>query len=87
MLSIEQCAHFAGLAPDELRLCAVPAARHRSLLQSYLANLKRGSEAVSKMIVSDFWLFRDLGAQEKAADVLLVLRLFLSAYPKPTSVA
>jgi hypothetical protein len=85
MFTLEQCAHIAGLAPDELSLCAVPAVKHKSLLDSYRANLKRGKEAVCKMIVADFWCFRDLGAQQQAADALLVLKLFLSAYPKGTS--
>ena len=85
MFTLEQCAHIAGVAPDELSLCAVPAVKHKSLLDSYRANLKRGKEAVCKMIVADFWRFRDLGAQQQAADALLVLKLFLSAYPKGTS--
>ncbi len=87
MFTMEQCAHFAGLAPNELSLCAVPAAKHRSLLESYRANLKRGRDAVCKMIVADFWRFRDLGAQQPAADALLVLKLFLSDCPKGASIA
>ncbi len=39
MISMTQCADFAGLAPDELLLCAIPSARHKSLLKSYLFNL------------------------------------------------
>jgi len=34
------------------------------------------------MMVDDFWLLTELGAEERAADVFYVLRLFLSAYPE-----
>ncbi len=81
MISMTQCADFAGLAPDELLLCAIPSARHKSLLKSYLFNLKRGEKAVCSMILGDFWGFMELGAQERAADLFHVLRLFLSDYP------
>jgi hypothetical protein len=81
MISMMQCAAFAGLAPDELLLCAIPSARHKSLLTSYLFNLKRGEKAVCCMILGDFWGFMELGAQERAADLFHVLRLFLSDYP------
>jgi hypothetical protein len=67
--------------PDELALCAVPSARHKSLLSSYLFNLERGENTVCRMIIGDFWGLMELGAQEQAADALLVLRLFLSDYP------
>jgi hypothetical protein len=49
---------------------------------SYLLNLKRGEHAVCRMMVDDFWLLTELGAEERAADVFYVLRLFLSAYPR-----
>jgi hypothetical protein len=41
MISMMQCADFIGIAPDELLLCAIPSARHKSLLTSYLFNIKR----------------------------------------------
>jgi hypothetical protein len=81
MITMNQCADLAGLAPDELALCAVPSARHKSLLSSYLFNLERGENTVCCMIIGDFWGLMELGAQEQAADALLVLRLFLSDYP------
>jgi hypothetical protein len=81
MISLRQCADLIGLAPNEMDLCAVPAARHKSLLGSYLLNLKRGEKAVCRMIIGDFWLLRELGARERAADALLVLRMFLSEHP------
>jgi len=81
MITMNQCADLAGLAHDELALCAVPSARHKSLLSSYLFNLERGENTVCCMIIGDFWGLMELGAQEQAADALLVLRLFLSDYP------
>jgi hypothetical protein len=82
MISMMQCSDFIGIAPDELLLCAIPSARHKSLLTSYLFNLKRGEKVVCGMILGDFWGFMELGAQERAADLFHVLRLFLSAHPR-----
>ena len=50
------------------------------MLSSYLLNLKRGPVAVRKMIVSDIRAAIDLGASEYAADLVLVLRMFLSKH-------
>ena len=80
MFTMRQCADYAELASNELPLCAVPSAKHTSLLASYLLNLKRGEAAVCDMILGDYRRFMDLGAQERAADLFLVLRLFLSDY-------
>ena len=52
------------------------------LLKSYLFNLKRGEKAVCCLIIGDFWRLMELGAEERAADVFHVLRLFLSAHPR-----
>ena len=82
MITMRECADVAGIAPHELALCAVPSARHKSLLTSYLFNIERGEHAVCQMMIDDFWNFRELGAEERAADVFYVLRLFLSAYPR-----
>lgn len=82
MITIAECANFVGLAPDELPLCAIPSVRHASLLKSYLFNLKRGEKAVCCLIIGDFWRLMELGAEERAADVFHVLRLFLSSYPR-----
>jgi len=81
MITMAECANFVGLAPDELLLCAIPSTRHKSLLKSYLFNLKRGEKAVCCLIIGDFWRLMELGAEERAADVLHVLRLFLSDHP------
>jgi hypothetical protein len=56
--------------------------KHKSLLLSYVFNLKRGPSAVREMIVADIRLAIDLGASKRAADLLLVLRAFLSEYPE-----
>ena len=82
MITIRECAEVAGLAPDELGLYALPAARHKSLLASYLLNLQRGEKAVCRQMVGDFWRLMDLGAKERAGDVFHVLRLFLSTHPR-----
>ncbi len=87
MITLKQCAELIGIAPNKWDICAVPSARHRSLLQSCLFNLKRGEKAVCSMIIGDFWRLRELGAPERAADTLLVLRLFLSEHPSGQSAA
>ena len=87
MITMQQCADLMGLAPHELGLCAVPSPRHKSLLGSYLLNLKRGEKAVCCMIIGDFWRLMELGAKERAADTQLVLRLFLSEHPDGKCVA
>lgn len=82
MITFEQCAAFAGLAPSEMILEGAPSAAHHSLLSSYLLNLRRGPNAVCKMIVDDIRASLDLGASKRAADLLIVLRRFLSDYPE-----
>lgn len=71
----------------ELPLCATPSRRHESLLESYKMNLERSSDAVYDMIVGDVERFIELGAQERAADLLLVLQLFVSGWPKGDAAA
>ena len=39
MITIEQCAEFSGLASHETVLGAIPSAKHRVLLSSYVLNL------------------------------------------------
>lgn len=80
MISVTQCAALAGLAPNEMFLGVTPSAKHYSLLSSYLLNLKRGPVVVRTIIVADLRSFLDLGASRRAADLLIVLRLFLSEY-------
>ena len=78
MISEAECAKYAGITPAELPSPVIFCAKHRSLLESYRLNLRRGERAVCKMILGDFWRFMELGAKRRAADQFLVLRLFLS---------
>jgi hypothetical protein len=80
MITLEQCTASAELAPNEIVLG--PSAKHRSLLASYLLNLKRGPEGVRDMMVSDLRCWLDLGVVQQAADSLIVLRQYLSDYPE-----
>jgi len=82
MITVEQCAEFAGLAPHEMVLGATPSARHRVLLSSYVLNLWRGPKTVRKMIVADIRTRLDLGMVKESADLVVVLRQFLSDYPE-----
>ena len=82
MITLEQCVASTGLAPGELCLGSTPSTKHRALLGSYLLNLKRGPEFVREMMVSDLRRWLDLGAVEQAADLLIVLRQFLTAHPE-----
>jgi hypothetical protein len=81
MITVTQCAAFAGLASDELIVGISPSAKHSLLLSSYLLNLERGPPAVRDMIIADLRRFHELGARQYTADLLLVLRLFLTDYP------
>jgi hypothetical protein len=71
-----------ALAPNAMLLPARPSARHHALLSSYLLNLERGPIAVRDMIVTDLSIFLDLGASERVADLLIVLRLFFAEHPE-----
>ena len=83
MISQEECAKYAGITPGELPSAVIPSAKHWSLLESYRLNLWRGERAVCKMILGDFWRFVELGAKSHAADLFLVLRLFLTQGASP----
>ena len=82
MMTFEECAKFAGIDLNELLTDSTFSAKHRSLLSSYLFNLKRGPSAVREMIVIDIRIAIDLGATKQAADLLLALRMFLSNHPE-----
>ena len=71
-----------GLAPKEVILGATPSARHQSLLSFYLQDLEVGAETVRDIIVADIRVSLSLGAVRQAADLLVVLREFLSEYPE-----
>ncbi|WP_198033150.1 hypothetical protein [Methylosinus sp. PW1] len=82
MITVSQCAAQTGLASNELVLGAIPSCEHDALLESYLLNGHRGLEAVREMIVADLRGFLDLGVTIRAADLLIVLRLLLTAHPE-----
>lgn len=82
MITFQQCADFSGLAPNETLFGATPSVMHHSLLSSYLLNLWRGPKSVCGLIVSDIRASLDLGATRRAADLLFVLREFVSNYPE-----
>ena len=82
MVTVGQCAAFAGLASNEMVLGATPFAKHRVLLSSYVLNLWRGPKTVRKMIVADIRTRLDLGMVKESADLVVVLRQFLSDYPE-----
>jgi hypothetical protein len=82
MITVEQCAKFAGLASHEMVLGATPSANHRVLLSTYVLNLWRGPKTVRKMIVADIPMWLDLGRHDYAADFLIVLRQLLFDYPE-----
>jgi len=84
MITLEQCVEDAERASNELLLCAVPSAKHSLLLASYLFSLQRGETAVCNMIVADYRRFMELGARERAADLLLVFRLFRAGQSQAT---
>jgi hypothetical protein len=81
VISMRECAEFAGLAPDEVATDVAVSKRHTALLASYLANIHRGAVNVRQMIIVDLHGFLDLGVRDKASDALVVLRMFLVAHP------
>jgi hypothetical protein len=82
MITLKLCEDFAGLAPNEMILGVTPSTTHRVLLSGYILSLWRGPKNVREIIVADIRLWLDLGRLETAADLLIVLRQFLSDYPE-----
>lgn len=77
-ITVAQCAALSGLGSNEMVLGVTPVAMHDSLHASYLLHHGRGWEALLDMIVADIRASLDLGALKQAADLLIVLRRFLS---------
>jgi hypothetical protein len=83
MVTVEQCATLAKLAPNELFLGPPPSTRHRALLSFYLQDLGAlGPQQVREIIVADIRVALSLGAVRQAADLLIVLRELFSEYPE-----
>ena len=85
VISMQQCAEFAGLPPDEVVTDVAVSKRHATLLTSYLLNIHRGAVNVRQMMVADLRGFLDLGIRDRASDALVILRIFLSNYPEARS--
>ena len=82
MVTLAHCAEITGLDSSELFVNSGFSPKHKSLLLSYVLNLNHGSSAVRDMIVEDIRAAIDLGATQRAADLLLVLRVFLFEHPE-----
>ncbi len=78
LITVARCADLSGLGPREIVLGVSPSRMHISLYESYLLHRHRGWETVRDMIVADIRMALDLGAQKRAADLLIVLRRLLS---------
>lgn len=78
LISLSRCAALCGLEPHELIPGAVRSPFHQSLYESYLMLCDRGADFVRDLIVADMRRALDLGARRRAAELLLVLRRFLS---------
>jgi hypothetical protein len=82
MTTLQAVRSATGLCTEEMIVGVAEAETHRAVLASYLSNLWRGSEVVRDLIVADIRSALDLGVAERAADLLLVLRLFLTTHPE-----
>lgn len=82
MVTLAHCAEFTGLDSSELFVSSGFFPKHKCLLLSYVLNLNHGPGAVRAMIVADIRAAIDLGATERAAELLWVLRVFLFEHPE-----
>ncbi len=82
MTSLREVRSATGLFVEEMIVGVTETEIHRGMLASYLTNIWRGSEVVRDLIVADIRSSLDLGVAERAADLLLVLRLFLTGNPE-----
>ena len=82
MRSLEETRSATGLRSEEIIVGAKETDALRATLQGYLTNVWRGQEVVRDLIVADIRTALDLGVQERAGDLLLVLRLFLTDHPQ-----
>jgi hypothetical protein len=79
-ITIDQCAALSGLAPHEILVGVTPTAAHDYLYSSYLLHHSGDGEALRDVIVADIRAALDLGESKQAADLLIVLRRFLSEH-------
>ncbi|MBG0808694.1 hypothetical protein IY145_04820 [Methylosinus sp. H3A] len=78
LIPLSRCAELCGLGPHEMIPGAIPSPFHQSLYESYLMLCDRGADFVRDLIVCDMRRALDIGATRLAAELLLVLRRFLS---------
>lgn len=64
------------VATNEISLSASITPMHRALLASYRMNAHRGHKSARDLILSDLRGYIDLGALERATDLMIVLALF-----------
>jgi hypothetical protein len=62
---------------NEITLTASVTRMHRTLLASYRMNAHRGEDSMRNLILRDLRSFLDLGALDRATDLLIVLALFM----------
>ena len=82
VISVRECASFAGLTPEEICLGISPGDKHDVLQSRYLLGLWKGSWTVRNLIVADIRHWAGIGQPDRAADALIVLRQFLSDFPQ-----
>ena len=82
MISVRECASFAGLTPGEICLGVSPSAKHRVLQSRYLLGLWQGARTVRNLIVADIRHWLRIGDPDRAADAFIVLRQFLADFPQ-----
>lgn len=68
-----------ALASDSVSLSASVTPAHRTLLASYRMNAHRGEDSARNLIIRDLRNFLDLGALDRATDLLIVLALYIRA--------
>ena len=81
MIPLHECAAIAGLKSDDLVVGTDFRPIHWKMLSGYLTNRDKGLARVCGLIIADMRAYLDLGAKEKAADALVVLRLLLANFP------
>ncbi|PWB83963.1 MAG: hypothetical protein C3F11_03850 [Methylocystaceae bacterium] len=82
MISLAERSAPTGPAPGESTYAASRSNKHERTLGSYLLNSHRGAGIVRDIIVADIRGFIDLGLPHVAADLIVVLRLFLARFPE-----
>jgi hypothetical protein len=80
MRTLQEIRSATGLLTEELIVGATETEAHRAMLSGYLSHVWRGSDVVRGLIVADIRSALHLEVQERAADLLLVLRLFLTTH-------